>query len=170
MQARNIKLVAVYLAAFVLANYLVLWFGGVGLLITASLLIPFDFVMRCVFHETWKGIGLILKFGAIVIAASILTYLINRETINIALASSGGFITAQIAAGIFYQLTIKKRFFIKVNGSDALGILVDSIVFQWIAFGEITFWITSSQFTLKLFGGFFWYWVIFVKYKLQNRF
>ena len=70
------------------------------------------------FHEQWKGKELILKLGALIITASVLTYFINSGSKNIAIASALGFISAQIVAGIFYQLTIKKSYFIKVNGSD----------------------------------------------------
>ena len=166
MQAVKISL---YLLAFILANFIVLWFGAKGLIFTAIFLIPFDFVLRCLFHETWKGLELILKLGTLVITASIITYLINAEAQNIALGSAGGFISAQIVAGIFYQLVIKKSYFIKVNGSDAIAILIDSIVFQLIAFSVIDCQITISQFLLKIAGGLFWYWLIFIKLKLQHK-
>ena len=161
--------ISIYLIAFVLANLIVLYFGSIGLIFTALFLIPFDFVMRCIFHETWKGIELILKLGLIVIVASLITFVINRNAINIAIASSVGFILAQIFAGIFYQFFIKKSFFVKVNGSDAIGILIDSLAFQLIAFGIINYNILVGQFLLKLIGGFFWYWVIFKKIKLQDK-
>ena len=161
--------ISLYLLAFVFANFIVLWFGSKGLIFTALFLVPFDFVIRCLFHETWKGMELFLKLGALVLIASALTYVINRDSLNIALGSACGFIAAQIAAGIFYQLTIKRNFFIKVNGSDAVGILVDSIIFQVVAFEIIIPSITLSQFLLKIVGGFFWYWIIFVKLKLQEK-
>lgn len=161
--------ISIYLLAFVLSNFIVLYFGANGLIFTALLLIPFDFVMRCLFHETWKGKKLVFKLGGLVILASVLTFFINQNALNIALGSSGGFIAAQVAAGLFYQLVIKKSYFIKVNGSDAIGILIDSIVFQFIAFGNIDIFIMSSQFVLKITGGLFWYWVIFVKLKLQTK-
>ena len=161
--------ISVYLIAFILANFIVLYFGANGLIFTALFLIPFDFVMRCLFHETWKGKELVFKLGGLVILASVLTFFINQNALNIALGSSGGFIVAQVAAGLFYQLVIKNSYFIKVNGSDAIGILIDSIVFQFIAFGNIDIFIMSSQFVLKITGGLFWYWVIFVKLKLQTK-
>ena len=161
--------ISVYLIAFILANFIVLYFGANGLIFTALFLIPFDFVMRCLFHETWKGKELVFKLGGLVIAASVLTFIINQNSLHIALGSSGGFIAAQVVAGLFYQLVIKKSYFIKVNGSDAIGILIDSIVFQFIAFGNIDIFIMISQFVLKITGGLFWYWVIFVKLKLQTK-
>lgn len=161
--------ISIYLLAFVLSNFIVLWFGPSGLIFTALFLIPFDFVMRCMFHETWKGKELIIKLGLLVFVSSIATYLINRHSLNIALGSMFGFLVAQIGAGIFYQLTIKQKPFIKVNGSDAIGIMFDSIVFQLVAFNSISLHITLSQILLKLVGGFFWYWVLFHKLKLHKK-
>lgn len=161
--------ISVYLLAFIFANFIVLWFGAKGLIFTALFLIPFDFVMRCLFHETWKGKELILKLGSLVIAASLITFLINKSALNIALGSSFGFISAQIFAGIFYQFFIKKSYFIKVNGSDAIGILIDSLVFQLVAFHTIDLYVSAGQFILKIIGGLFWYWVIFVKLKIQLK-
>lgn len=161
--------ISIYLLAFVFSNFIVLWFGSTGLIFTALFLIPFDFVMRCIFHETWKGIELILKMSLLVLVAGFLSYLINIETQKIAIASIVGFSVAQIFAGIFYQLTIKKSYFIKVNGSDAIGILIDSILFQMVAFSFIDFSITTSQFVLKLTGGLFWYWVLFKKFEIQKK-
>lgn len=161
--------IILYLTAFIIANFLVLFFGKYGLLLSSLFLIPFDFVMRCFFHENWKGKDLILKLGLIVLSASVLTFLINFNAQNIAIGSAGGFISAQIFAGIFYQLFINKSYFFKVNGSDAIGILVDSIVFQFLAFGTFNIYIMISQFILKIIGGLFWYWILFVKFKLQPK-
>jgi uncharacterized PurR-regulated membrane protein YhhQ (DUF165 family) len=166
---KTILKIIIYLAAFVLANLIVLWYGKYGLIFTALFLIPFDFVMRCLFHEKWKGKELILKLGGLIIVASVLTYFINSGSKNIAIASAVGFISAQIIAGIFYQLTIKKSYFIKVNGSDFFGIIVDSLLFQLIAFSIIDLNITISQTILKIIGGLFWYWLFFVKLKLQEK-
>jgi uncharacterized PurR-regulated membrane protein YhhQ (DUF165 family) len=161
--------IILYLTAFIIANFLVLFFGKYGLLLSSLFLIPFDFVMRCFFHENWKGKELILKLGLIVLSASVFTYLINFNAQNIAIGSAGGFISAQIFAGIFYQLFINKSYFFKVNGSDAVGILVDSIVFQILAFGSLNIYIMLSQFILKIIGGLFWYWILFVKFNFQSK-
>jgi len=166
MQALKIS---IYLAAFVFANFIVVWYGKTGLIFTALFLIPFDFVMRCMFHETWKGKELLFKLGGLTLTASVLTYFINRDTLNIASGSAVGFIAAQIFAGVFYQWAIKKAYWIKVNGSDLFGIVTDSIVFQLVAFASVDFSITLSQTILKLVGGIAWYYVIFVKLKLHKK-
>jgi len=161
--------ISIYLLAFVLSNFIVLWFGSTGLIFTALFLIPFDFVMRCIFHETWKGFELITKMILLVIAAGLITYFINYETKQIAFASIAGFTGAQVVAGMFYQLSMNKGYFIKVNGSDAVGIMFDSITFQLFAFGVVDWKIFTSQFLLKIIGGLFWYWFIFVKLKLHKK-
>jgi len=122
--------------------------------------------MRCVFHETYKGIKLFLYLSTLVVLASIITYLINQDNFSIALASCLGFAGAQLFASIFYQISINRSYFVKVNGSDLIGIVIDSIVFQLIAFGSINTTISISQIFMKFFGGLFWYWIIFKKFKL----
>lgn len=161
--------IILYIVAFIFSNLLVLKYGQYGLIISSLLLVPFDFIVRCLFHEQWKGSELFLKLGSLVLISSIITYIINKDAQNIALASVFGFISAQIVAGIFYQAYIKESYFIKVNGSDSFGIIFDSIVFQLIAFGIVTPYITISQVLLKITGGLFWYWVIFKKYKLHQK-
>ena len=158
-----------YVLAFVISNLAVLKWGVDGLIFSSLFLIPFDFVMRSVFHETWKGKELVVKLGSLIILSSIATLLINYSTIWIAIASAVGFFVAQLAAGLFYQLSIKKSFFIKVNGSDLIAIIIDAIIFQFIAFGNLNYYVFFTQIILKLFGGFIWYWIIFEKFKLQNK-
>lgn len=159
--------ISIYLLAFILSNLIVLYFGAKGLIVTALFLIPFDFVMRCIFHETWKGWKLIRNMGLLVLASSIITILINHDTLPIAIGSTVGFISAQIAAGIFYQKMIEKSLFVKVNGSDLLGITADSIIFQLVAFGMINPYISISQIILKAVGGLFWYWLLFKIIKIK---
>ncbi len=161
--------ISVYLGVLVFANFLVLWFGQKGLIITAALLIPFDFVMRCTFHETWQGKGLIVRLGALILVASFLTYIINKDTKVIALASACGFLFAQIAAGVFYQCFLKQAQIIKVNGSDLVGIVFDTVVFQLIAFSGIDVVVFTSQVALKATGGVVWYYLIFVKGKFEVK-
>ena len=160
--------ISIYLFAFILANYVVIWYGASGLIFTALFLVPFDFVMRCVFHETMKGIKLFIFLTLLISSASLITYLINENSTNIAIGSAIGFASAQLLSGVFYQIFIKRSFFVKVNGSDLIGIITDSIIFQLIAFSSINMSVTISQILMKLIGGLFWYWVFFKKLKIQN--
>lgn len=161
--------ISAYLAALVLANFVVLWFGKTGLIFTAVFLIPFDFVMRAMFHETWKGAALVVKMGLLIVASALLTYLINIDTRAIAMASATGFMVAQVAAGVFYQFNLRRPYWFKVNGSDLVGIAFDSVLFQLVAFAVVDPIITASQIALKFIGGLLWYWVIFVKLQLHRK-
>lgn len=90
---------------------------------------------------------------------------------NIAVASLLGFTAAQITSGILYQLLIKQPTFIKVNGSDIVAIVFDSIVFQLIAFGMFNENVTIGQIIIKFTGGLIWYFIIFklFKYDVNRR-
>lgn len=162
--------ISVYLLAFILANYIVIWYGEKGLIFTALFLVPFDFVMRCIFHETMKGFKLFMFMAFLVSSASLVTYYINQDTYKIAIGSAVGFACAQLFAGIFYQIFIQKSYFVKVNGSDFVGIVADSIVFQLVAFSSINTSITIGQIAMKILGGLFWYWIFFKVLKIQTKF
>jgi hypothetical protein len=159
--------ILIYVLAVIAANFLVLYFGKYGLWFSSMLLIPFDFVMRCYFHEKWRGQELVYKLGMLIGAGSLATYLINFNTLNIAVASAVGFVIANIAAGLFYQAVIKRSKFIKVNGSDIVAICVDSLFFQYIAFGMLDPVVTVGQIIVKICGGLLWYYILFHGFKMQ---
>lgn len=162
---RNNLLVISWLAAFVLANLLVKWIGATGLWFSSFFLIPFDFVCRCYFHETWKGVHLLIRLLILTLVAGIITFAINQDALNVALASFCGFTFAQVGAGIFYQKNKEKSFLFKVNISDSIGIIFDSFVFQLVAFNQIDIYITSGQIVIKVLGGLLWYLILFRKRK-----
>lgn len=168
MKSLSVK-VAMYLAAFVLANFIVLWMGPAGLVITALFLVPFDFVMRCFFHETMTGWRLVAWLFCLVSAAAGITIAINYRTLDIALASVVGFTCAQVAASLFYQANLRRPYWLKVNGSDLVGIAFDSLVFQAVAFGVVSWSVFAGQTAMKFAGGLAWYWLLFVRLKIQDH-
>lgn len=160
-------IVTAFLIAFVCANLLVKHFGAYGLWISSAILIPFDFVTRCIIHEKYSGSKLILLLSGICCLSASITMLININAVNIAIASVCGFCIAQIIAGVFYQAAKEagKSYLIKVNGSDLFGIIADSFIFQIVAFTSFNFLVTFGQIGVKFLGGLLWYWIIFVKLK-----
>jgi uncharacterized PurR-regulated membrane protein YhhQ (DUF165 family) len=154
----------------VAANLLVKHYGAEGLWFSSFLLIPFDFVCRCIFHETWKGKKLILNLSLLTLVSGLITFIINREALNIAVASFCGFIAAQIGAGIFYQKNKNKSWFYKVNISDLIAIVFDSIVFQLVAFSVLQPTITIGQVIIKFLGGLLWYYILFKLVRINKRF
>lgn len=162
-------LILAYVAAIVLANLLVHRMGPVGLWVSSFTLIPFDFVLRSYFHETWTGKTLWLRLGGLIGLSALVTYLANPQAENIALASACGFVVAGVAASFFYQWTIHRTSMIKVNGSDVVAVLVDSVVFQLIAFGTFSVAITGGQFAAKALGGLFFWWLLFDRLKIDQK-
>lgn len=150
-----------YFLALVLANITVKELGHKGILIASFFLIPFDFICRCIFHETWKGLKLVKNLILITIVSSLVTILLNKEAFSIALASVLSIISVQIFAGVVYQYLKKKSYFLKVNLSDLCAVVVDSFVFQLVAFSFFDYKITLFQILIKFLGGIMWYFIIF---------
>jgi queuosine precursor transporter len=169
MKRRLIPVLIIYLLSFVCANLLVKSVGAYGLWFSSFFLIPFDFVARCILHETWKGKKLIFNLFLLTLGSGIVTYIINRDALNIAFASISGFTVAQIAASIFYQSNKNKSWFFKVNIADLFAIITDSLTFQYIAFAVINPSITIGQVIVKFTGGLLWYYILFKKIKIQNK-
>jgi hypothetical protein len=162
-------LIIIYLLAIILSNYIAYCLGQNGLIITAFILIPFDYIIRTIFQEKWKGKNLIIRIIILIFLGGLITFIINYNTINIAIGSLSAFIIANILASIFYQLNIKKKYIYKVNISDFIAIIADSFIFQYLAFNNISLKIMISQISIKIIGGLFWYWLLFKKYKLQDK-
>lgn len=171
MKNRIIPVVVIYLLSFVCANLVVKHFGAYGLIFSSFFLIPFDFVSRCLLQEKWKGLKLIINLACLTIAAGLITYLINSKTKNIAIASVVGFAVAQTLSSIWYQYYKNKAssWFFKVNGSDLIAIVADSIIFQSIAFHTLIPQVTIGQVVIKFLGGLLWYLILFKKLRLQDR-
>lgn len=113
---------------------------------------------------------MVLSLLLLTALASAITIIINHDAIPIAMASVAGFTAAQVVAGIAYQLLMQKAFFAKVNGTDLLAVIIDSIIFQIIAFGGLHWNIVGLQVALKSIGGLVWYIILFKKYKIHEKF
>lgn len=160
-----------FLTAFVAANLIVKHFGAYGLWISSLLLIPLDFVCRCIIHEKLRGFKLLATLFILTMLAATITILINANAVQVALASICGFAAAQVTAGLFYQIALAqhKSYFVKVNLSDLVAIVFDSIMFQWVAFSVISPQVTGGQILIKFIGGLFWYWIFFKLIKIQSK-
>lgn len=149
-------IVCVYIFALVAANLLVAYFGPSFSLVNAFILIGLDLSLRDKLHDQWKNDKLVLKMGGLIAVASLVSYLLNPATGQIAIASLAAFALAMLADALIYQKLINKKWFIRANGSNAGGALVDSIVFPTIAFGSLMPAIVLGQFLAKTAGGFVW--------------
>lgn len=155
--------VFMYLAAIVLANLLTTHFGPSMSIINAFLFIGLDLTARDKLHETWHNNGLIWKMGLLISAGALLSWVINQNAAQIALASMLAFGLSAIADTFVYHFLRGKTYLVKVNGSNVVSAAVDSLVFPTVAFGGFLPWITLGQFLAKVFGGALWAWVLNLK-------
>lgn len=148
--------IIMYLVAIVLANLTVAWFGPKVTIINAFLFIGLDLTARDKLHDVWHNSGLIWKMGLLIGSGSLLSWLLNRNSGRIALASFVAFALSGIADFFIYHLLFQKSKIIKVNGSNVVSAAVDSVAFPTLAFGTFMPIIVIGQFLAKITGGFIW--------------
>ena len=153
-------MVFLYLTAIVLANLSVAHFGPSSTIVNAFLFIGLDLTSRDKLHEAWHNNGLIWKMGLLIATGSIISWLLNRNAGQIALASFIAFACAAVVDTIVYQILRKQKYMVKVNGSNIFSAATDSIIFPTIAFGGFLPWITLGQFAAKVFGGAIWSFIL----------
>jgi queuosine precursor transporter len=150
------RYVLIYLIAIILANLSVAAFGPTVIVVNAFLFIGLDLTARDHLHEAWRYEGLAYKMGLLIGAGSVLSWVLNRDAGMIAIASFMAFGLAAMADGITYHKLIKKPWLLKINGSNLVGAMVDSVTFPTIAFGILMPGIIAGQFIAKVGGGLAW--------------
>lgn len=148
--------VIMYLVAIVLANLTTAVFGPSVTVLNAFLFIGLDLTARDKLHEAWHGNKLLLKMAALIAVGSALSWLLNRNAGQIALASMLAFGTAALVDTVVYQLLYRRGRLVKMNGSNVFSAAVDSLVFPTVAFGSFLPLIVLGQFAAKVLGGFVW--------------
>ena len=148
--------ICLYLAAIVVANLTVAWWGPRMTIINAFLFIGLDLTTRDKLHDAWHGRGLLWKMAALIGTGSVLSWLFNRNAGHIAVASFVAFALAAIADTVVYHLARRWHRLARVNGSNVVSAAVDSLVFPTLAFGGLMPWVTLGQFAAKVGGGFVW--------------
>ena len=146
----------IFVLALVFANLLVAWLGPWFSIVNAFVLIGLDLSIRDKLHESWKNDKLAIKMGALILVSSLVSYLLNPATGMIAVASLLAFALSMAADTITYHFLHNKSWFVKSNGSNVAGAVVDSLVFPTIAFGGLMMDIVLMQFLAKVLGGLVW--------------
>lgn len=145
-------LIVLYLAAIVAANLITTEFGPEASIYNAFFLIGFDLVTRDALHEFW-GERRLPKMMGLIAAGSVLSYWINRDAAQVALASSVAFGAAALVDYGVYTAARRLAWLERSNLSNLFAAAVDSLLFPWIAFNGILWSITFGQFTAKVAGG-----------------
>lgn len=148
--------VILYLVAIILANLTVAAFGPSMVIVNAFLFIGLDLTARDHLHDSWRGNHLVLKMTALIAAGSFLSWVLNRNAAQIAIASFVAFASAAIVDAIIYHFLGKYPRWLRINGSNIPSALVDSIIFPTLAFGAFLWPIVLGQFLAKVLGGFAW--------------
>ena len=162
---RTIISVGIYLAAIVLANLMIGWFGPSISIINAFLLIGLDLTLRDELHDQWKD-GLIWKMAVLIGSGSLITVVLNWDALPIAIASSVAFLCSGIGDGLVYWRLRRRDFLVRSNSSNVVGAGIDSLIFPILAFGFPPLWgIVAGQFIAKVFGGGIWSWILMRKFK-----
>jgi len=156
MNRTTAALVTVYLAAIVAANLSVTHWGPRAAIWNATILIGLDLVTRDRLHDAWKG-RVLRNMTVLIVAGSVLSYLVNQDSARIALASCIAFGAAATADAIVYHLRRKQPWADRSNESNLAGAAVDSIVFPAIAFGLPLSWsFVLTLWAAKVAGGYVW--------------
>jgi len=152
-------LVAGYLFAIVLANLAVTEYGPRISVYTAFAFIGLDLTCRDRLHDAWAG-HVLRNMAALILAGSLISYVLNRDTARIALASCIAFGAAAAVDAVTYHLLRRREWYERANGSNLAGSATDSALFLPLAFGTFPWAIMFAQFCAKVAGGVVWAFVL----------
>jgi queuosine precursor transporter len=149
--------VIAYLAAIAVANLLAVTYGPSVTVITAFVLIGFDFTCRDWLQARWEGRTLWLRMLALIAAGGAISWLVNRDAAPIAVASTVSFVVAgSIDAVVFALIGRRVHRLYRWNGTNLVGAGVDSLLFPTLAFGALIPAVVIGQYAAKVAGGLLW--------------
>ena len=135
---KRVLLALAYLATIVGANWAVTTFGvvpvGFGLMAPAGVYVAgLAFTLRDLLHEAagrWVVLGAIL-------AGAVLSLLVASPAL--AVASGVAFAFSELADLAVYEPLRRRNWLGAVAASNIVGLVVDSLLFLWLAFGSLAF-------------------------------
>lgn len=127
-----------FLATIPAANWLVVNVGlipvGFGLMAPAGvLLIGLALVLRDIVQREWGGAAALV---AILLGACISSFLAPPALV---VASASAFLLSELVDFAVYTPLRKRGFLLAVGISSAVGLVVDSALFLWLAFGSLDY-------------------------------
>jgi uncharacterized PurR-regulated membrane protein YhhQ (DUF165 family) len=138
MNLRTASGLAAYVATIPAANMLVTHFGavpvGFGLMAPAGVfMVGIALVLRDLAHEAAGYKTVLAAIGV----GTVLSYLLADPAI--ATASVAAFAVAELADTVVYSPLRKRGLVLALLASNAVGLVIDSLLFLQIAFGDLTF-------------------------------
>ena len=91
------------IAAFAAANLITATYGPEWSVVTALLLIGFDFVARDLLHDRLRGTRRIVAIGALAVAGALVAWAVNPDAEQIAKASAAAWVAAILMDTIVYH-------------------------------------------------------------------
>jgi len=149
-------IVGLYLAAIVAANLTIAAFGPAWSIVNAFLFIGFDITARDRLHQSWEGRDLWPRMALLIAAGGAISWLVNRDAAQIAVASTVAFTVAAALDALVYALLKGRPWFARVQASNVVSSAADSLIFPTLAFGSFLPLIVLGQFAAKVGGGFMW--------------
>jgi hypothetical protein len=146
----------IYLAAIVAANLAIAAFGAAAAIPVAFVLVGLDLTARDRLHDRWRGHGLAPRMALLIAAGGAISWLVNRDAGQIAMASTVAFIVAAVTDGLVYHLLRDRQWALRVNASNLAGAASDSLIFPALAFGAWLPLVVAGQFAAKVAGGAIW--------------
>jgi hypothetical protein len=159
---KSYVLIALYLLAIVAANLLVVAFGPSVVIATSFILIAFDLAARDALHDAWRGRQLWPRMVTLIGAGSLLSWLLNINAGPVALASFLAFALSGAADALTYHLLRDRPRLTRMNGSNVVSGLIDSVVFLSLlaTFGGLPWGavpvLVLGQWGAKMAGGALW--------------
>ena len=135
----QVVLLAGFIATVAGANWALATFGivpiGFGLSAPSGVYFAgLAFTLRDLLHE--RG-GRFWVLSAIILGAALSTLLEDAQ--RFALASGTAFFLSELADWIIYTPLRRKRWILAIIGSNIVGLIIDSVLFLWLAFGSLEF-------------------------------
>jgi len=142
---------ALYATVLVVANMIIGVFGPMATGIVAFFLIGFDLTLRDYLQLRLRG----WQMFALIAGSGSITYMLDRASGEIALASAAAFALAGMADWFTFS-RLRGSWLRRANMSNVVGSAVDSLVFPTLAFGSLMPVVVLMQFAAKLAGGALW--------------
>ena len=89
-------------------------------------------------------------------AGGLLSYVLNRDAAQIALASTVAFVLSSSVDAVVFALLPRVGRFLRWNGTNLVGAAIDSLLFPTLAFGALIPAVVVGQYVAKVFGGVLW--------------
>lgn len=157
-----ITLVAFYLGAIVLANYLITKYGQVAVPFVAFALIPFDLIARDLMQDHWNWVPgrsrmyVAERMSVVIVVGAVISYATGTGSFRINAASCLAFMAAATIDALTYQWMIRYGRIFRINAATFTAAVTDSLIFVFIAFSAINWQLVGLQIVMKISGGFVW--------------